>query len=790
MLLTIGDITVLFPYEYVYPEQLAYIRDLVLQLNNTGVFVLEMPCGTGKTVALLSALLSFKMQKPTVLSTIIYCTRTIAEMEQVATEIETWVEAALQIDQFRDFAVNLLATSLSSRRTLCCHDDISIESYENYLKMNEIESSRLSMLDYYNAECRRLTRPFFGEAIDIEDLADIPHCPHYDPEQTSETVPHNGVWSLKRLFKSGTCPYWMTRHMLPEADIIVLSYLYMLDPMIYRSVMGFLQRDSILVFDECHNLPEMCTQSYSSTVTKEDINQAKKCIENLQVSVFRNQVGLQRQKFEKEYKRVLEVEAIKLCLPDEVIQDILQNAYLPEQAMTKLVPGSMRRTSHFLRLLFRASAALQQEIDRQDERVMDLESLTVFLERCRRSMNVQSIDDLLYISMRLNLLFESLGVTDMRMYFPLIKLAHFFTILITLAQGTSGNARLAHQKDRNTPHIISSIRIECFDASIVFSSLRESFDRLVLTSATLSPPSYFCGLLGMTPESAFVKSYPLLSNAKNFRVVNVSAVNDLGLTTAFKHQDDENLPYRYYSLLFDICSVVPDGAICFFPSYRYMFNCFNIWSIGYEKEVMQLNSLSTKLLFFEPKSPSECDQTVTAYKTACDSGRGGLLCCIARGKVSEGVDFENHYGRISYMLGVPYKNVDDPLVVAKFEYQANKISRLLSTMGTEVSLQWTDLLNYDAMACVAQCMGRIIRSRKDYGMMVLADRRFIRLRKLLPEWVLQRFPADHCSLMTSNVMSVARQFFRANSQALSQEELNKTQLNEEAAQHAVNTMKD
>ena len=44
------------------------------------------------------------------------------------------------------------------------------------------------------------------------------------------------------------------------------------------------------------------------------------------------------------------------------------------------------------------------------------------------------------------------------------------------------------------------------------------------------------------------------------------------------------------------------------------------------------------------------------YKKACDCGRGAVFFSIARGKVSEGVDFAGHYGRCVLVFGVPFRN--------------------------------------------------------------------------------------------------------------------------------------
>lgn len=36
---------------------------------------------------------------------------------------------------------------------------------------------------------------------------------------------------------------------------------------------------------------------------------------------------------------------------------------------------------------------------------------------------------------------------------------------------------------------------------------------------------------------------------------------------------------------------------------------------------------------------------------ACDNGRGAVLLAVARGKVSEGIDFDHNYGRAVIMFG-------------------------------------------------------------------------------------------------------------------------------------------
>lgn len=66
--------------------------------------------------------------------------------------------------------------------------------------------------------------------------------------------------------------------------------------------------------------------------------------------------------------------------------------------------------------------------------------------------------------------------------------------------------------------------------------------------------------------------------------------------------------------------------------------------------------LENKLIFIETKDNLETMLALENYKKACDNGRGAVFFSIARGKVSEGVDFAGHYGRCVIVFGVPFQN--------------------------------------------------------------------------------------------------------------------------------------
>jgi DNA excision repair protein ERCC-2 len=110
----------------VYPEQYQYMLELKRTLDSEGHAILEMPTGTGKTVCLLSLILSFiKQKKPNF--KLVYCTRTIVEMEKTLEELKFVVEQREKdFDHEGGLKSPILAMCLSSRKNLCIHEKVSL----------------------------------------------------------------------------------------------------------------------------------------------------------------------------------------------------------------------------------------------------------------------------------------------------------------------------------------------------------------------------------------------------------------------------------------------------------------------------------------------------------------------------------------------------------------------------------------------------------------------------------------------------------------------------------------
>lgn len=121
---------------------------------------------------------------------------------------------------------------------------------------------------------------------------------------------------------------------------------------------------------------------------------------------------------------------------------------------------------------------------------------------------------------------------------------------------------------------------------------------------------------------------------------------------------------NYGQLLVEFASAVPDGIVCFFTSYLYMESVIAAW---YDQGVVdQLQK--HKLLFIETQDSAETSLALINYIKACENGRGAVLLSVARGKVSEGVDFDHHLGRAVLMFGIPYVYTQSRILKARLEF--------------------------------------------------------------------------------------------------------------------------
>jgi len=161
------------------------------------------------------------------------------------------------------------------------------------------------------------------------------------------------------------------------------------------------------------------------------------------------------------------------------------------------------------------------------------------------------------------------------------------------------------------------------------------------------------------------------------------------------------------------------------------------------------------LIFVETPDANETSIALENYRRACDNGRGAVLLSVARGKVSEGIDFDHNYGRAVIMFGIPYQYTESRILKARLEY-----------LRDAYRIRESEFLGFDAMRNAAQCVGRVLRGKTDWGLMIFADKRFARAdkRSKLPRWINQYITEAASNLSTDMALGLSKVFMRSISQ--------------------------
>ncbi|KAK7722070.1 TFIIH/NER complex ATP-dependent 5'-3' DNA helicase subunit [Diaporthe eres] len=704
-------------------EQYAYMCDLKKTLDAGGHSVLEMPSGTGKTVSLLSLIVAYQQYYPEKRK-LIYCSRTMSEIEKALAELKALMKYRTeQLGYEEEFR----AVGLSSRKNLCLHPSVKRE------KSGAVVDAR----------CRSLTAGFVKEKKERGEDVDL--CVYHDNLDLLEAhnlIP-NGVWTFEGLLRYGEqhkqCPYFTARRMMQFCNVIIYSYHYLLDPKIAERVSKDLSKDCIVVFDEAHNIDNVCIESLSTDITEDSLRKATRGAQNLERKITEMRETDQKA-LENEYEKLVK----GLRDADEARDEgsLMANPVLPEDLLKEAVPGNIRRAEHFVAFLKRFIEYLKT---RMKVRQVISETPPSFLSHLKEYTFIEK-KPLRFCAERLTSLVRTLELTNIEDYQPLQEVATFATLVATYEKGFLLILEPYESDTAEVPNPI--LHFTCLDAAIAIKPVFERFSSVIITSGTISPLEIYPKMLGFS--TVVQESYSMTLARKSFLPMIVTRGSDqAAISTSFQVRNEPSVVRNYGNLLTEFAKITPDGLVVFFPSYLYMESIISMWQgMGILNEVWKY-----KLILVETPDAQETSLALETYRTACCNGRGAVLLCVARGKVSEGIDFDHQYGRTVLCVGVPFQYTESRILKARLEF-----------LRETYRIRENDFLSFDAMRHAAQCLGRVLRGKDDYGIMVLADRRFQKKRTQLPKWINQALLDADSNLSTDMAVSSARRFLRGMAQ--------------------------
>jgi DNA excision repair protein ERCC-2 len=518
----VDGLEVLFPYEFMYPEQYAYMVELKRSLDCGGHALLEMPSGTGKTVTLLSLIVAYQLKNPSKIGKLMYCSRTLPELQKVVEELRQLFAYYKQNDP--KHSCELIGLCLTSRSNLCIHPSVSIERDPRAV------DSRCHAMAANHRRTQQSNRSGNGNAMEEDDeeeeeeqqltaAATVPRttdledtCSFFTNFQQAgrECMLPFGVYSLDDLkefgHKNNLCPYFAARHALSYANVVVYSYAYLLQPKVADVVSGELPRNTCVVFDEAHNIDGVCIEALSVTMNRKALDRCSTALARLKSDVGKVRRA-DENKLRAEYERL--VSGLRESTSSQTEHaPILANPLLPDDVLQDAMPGSIRSAEHFLSFLNRFAEYVKMRM-RTADRPVEQTAVNFLKDVCSQALIARKA--LRYTSERLRSLLSTLEQANTHSsafsssgeHSALARLADFATLLGTYVRGFT--VLIEPQDDRaplptgNAPLANPLLTFACLDASLAIKPVFSRFASVVITSGTLSPLDMYPKMLDFRP---------------------------------------------------------------------------------------------------------------------------------------------------------------------------------------------------------------------------------------------------------------------------------------------------
>jgi DNA excision repair protein ERCC-2 len=88
-------------------------------------------------------------------------------------------------------------------------------------------------------------------------------------------------------------------------NVVIFSYHYLLDPKIAERVSKDFSKDCIVVFDEAHNIDNVCIESLSTDITEDSLRRATRGAQNLERKIS-DMRDTDQEQLQNEYQKLVQ----------------------------------------------------------------------------------------------------------------------------------------------------------------------------------------------------------------------------------------------------------------------------------------------------------------------------------------------------------------------------------------------------------------------------------------------------------------------------------------------------
>ncbi|XP_024642873.2 ATP-dependent DNA helicase DDX11 isoform X6 [Macaca nemestrina] len=576
------------------------------------------------------------------------------------------------------FGKDVRLVSLGSRQNLCVNEDVKSLGSVQLINDRCVDMQRSRHEKKKGAEEEKPKRRRQEKQA---------ACPFYNHEQMGllrdEALAE--VKDIEQLLALGkearACPYYGSRLAIPAAQLVVLPYQMLLHAAT-RQAAGIRLQAQVVIIDEAHNLIDTITGMHS-------------------VEVSGSQGTLSKIPIHRASHRQSQIDNINLFKVQR---------YCEKSMISRKLFGFTERYGAVL------SSREQPKLAGFQQFLQSLQPRTTEAPAAPADESQASAP---------------------RPASPLMHIEGFLAALTTANQ--DGRVILSRQGSLSQ----STLKFLLLNPAVHFAQVVKECQAVVIAGGTMQPVSDFRQQLlacaGVEAERVVEFSCGHVIPPDNILpLVICSGISNQPLEFTFQKRELPQMMDEAGRILCNLCSVVPGGVVCFFPSYEYLRQVHAHW----EKGGLLGRLAARKKIFQEPKSAHQVEQVLLAYSRciqACGQERGrvtgALLLSVVGGKMSEGINFSDNLGRCVVMVGMPFPNIRSPELQEKMAYLDQTLPR-----APGQAPPGKNLVENLCMKAVNQSIGRAIRHQKDFASIVLLDQRYARPPVLakLPAWIRAR----------------------------------------------------
>jgi DNA excision repair protein ERCC-2 len=358
-----------------------------------------------------------------------------------------------------------------------------------------------------------------------------------------------------------------------------------------------LEAESIVVFDEAHNIDNVCIEALSVTLDRRRLEQSTRSVGRLQAKVAELKAS-DSAKLAQEYAELVSGLALQrrggvagaagaagtstsangaagggggnnssgssgASAVQAAADVVFANPLLSSDILEEAVPGNIRKAEHFVAFLKKIVQYLKTQVVGKD--VVSKTPLA-FLHDMQAATALER-KPLRFTYTRLNSLLRTLEITSLDDFNALQDVANFVTLLATYMDGF---AVIMEPLGSVVTGITEPLlQLCCLDSSIAIKPVLDRFQSVVITSGTLSPIDLYPKLLDFRPVQS--ASLPMSTFRPCLLPLIVTRGSDqIAISTRYELRQDLSVIRNYGQLLIDVAANTPDGVCCFFTSYSYM----------------------------------------------------------------------------------------------------------------------------------------------------------------------------------------------------------------------------